>query len=48
LKTAGDDEVRSWGKTSEQVLAETDRYIDRHEERARALFGRFWAIVRDR
>lgn len=47
LKSAGEDEVRSWGKTSEQVLEEADRYLDGHEERARQLFGRFWAIVRD-
>jgi len=26
--------------------AETDRFIDGHEERARALFGRFWDVVR--
>lgn len=47
LKIAGEDEVRSWGKASEQILAETDRHIDGHEERARELFRRFWGIVRD-
>ena len=46
LKTAGDDGVRAWGKTREEMEAETDRFIDGHEERARALFGRFWEIVR--
>jgi GMP synthase (glutamine-hydrolysing) len=46
LKTAGDDGVRAWGKTREEMEAETERFIDGHEERARALFGRFWEIVR--
>lgn len=46
LKTAGDDGVRAWGKTREELEAETDRFIDGHEERARALFGRFWDVVR--
>jgi GMP synthase (glutamine-hydrolysing) len=46
LKTAGDDGVRAWGKTREEMEAETDRFIDGHEERARELFRRFWGIVR--
>lgn len=48
LKTAGDDVVRAWGKSPEQIRAETERYIDDHEERARALFRRLWDIVRRR
>ena len=47
LKIAGDDEVRSWGKTSEEIRAEADRLIDAHEARARTLFRRFWELVRD-
>jgi GMP synthase (glutamine-hydrolysing) len=47
LKTAGDDGVRAWGTTREVMEAETDRFIDGHEERARALFRRFWDVVRN-
>jgi GMP synthase (glutamine-hydrolysing) len=46
LKTAGDDEVRAWGKTSEEIRAQADRFIDAHEARARTLFRRFWELVR--
>ena len=46
LKTAGDEGVRAWGTTREELEAQTDRLIDGHEERARALFGRFWGVVR--
>ena len=46
LKTAGDDEVRTWGKTSEEIRAETERFIDPHEGRARTLFRRFWDVCR--
>jgi GMP synthase (glutamine-hydrolysing) len=46
LKTAGEDEVRAWGKTTEEIQAETERFIEGHEERARELFRRFWGIVR--
>jgi GMP synthase (glutamine-hydrolysing) len=46
LKIAGDDEVLSWGKTSEEIRAEADRFIDAHEARARTLFRRFWELVR--
>jgi GMP synthase (glutamine-hydrolysing) len=48
LKTAGDDEIRAWGKSTEQIRAEADRYLDGHERRARELFGRFWDVVRER
>jgi GMP synthase (glutamine-hydrolysing) len=47
LKTAGDDEVSAWGKTSDQIRAESDRFIDAHERRARQLFRRFWGLVRE-
>jgi hypothetical protein len=46
LKTAGDDGVRAWGTTREVMEAETDRFIEGHEERARALFRRFCDVVR--
>jgi GMP synthase (glutamine-hydrolysing) len=46
LKTAGDDTVRQWGKTSEQIRDEAQRYLDDHERRARELFRRFGALVR--
>jgi GMP synthase (glutamine-hydrolysing) len=46
LKIAGDDGVGAWGSTTEALEAETDRFIDGHEERARELFRRFWGIVR--
>ena len=46
LKTAGDDEVLAWGKTSDEIRAEADRFIDAHEARARRLFRRFWDVVR--
>jgi GMP synthase (glutamine-hydrolysing) len=36
------------GETTRQILDETDRFIDAHEDRARELFRRFWAIVRAR
>jgi GMP synthase (glutamine-hydrolysing) len=46
LKSAGEDVVRAWGKTTEQVLAESDRYLPQQEERARELFRRFAGVVR--
>jgi GMP synthase (glutamine-hydrolysing) len=46
LKTAGDDGVAAWGRTRAEMEAATDRFIDGHEERARALFRRFWGVVR--
>jgi len=48
LKTAGEDGVRAWGSTTEQIQAQADTYLDDHERRARAVFGRFWEIVRRR
>ena len=46
LETAGEDEIRAWGKTTQQIQAETDRYIEDHEERAREVFRRFAKIIR--
>jgi len=46
LAAAGEDGVRAWGKTTQQILDETNRFIDGHEDRARGLFRRFWEIVR--
>jgi len=46
LKTAGDEGVRAWGSTREELEAQTDRFIDGHEDRARELFRRFWGVVR--
>jgi GMP synthase (glutamine-hydrolysing) len=46
LKTAGDEGVRAWGKSSEEIRAEAERFIDAHEARARTLFRRFWDVVR--
>jgi GMP synthase (glutamine-hydrolysing) len=48
LEAAGEDVVRSWGKTSRQILEEADRHLEAHEARARAVFGRFWDLVRTR
>lgn len=48
LKTAGEDVVRDWGKTTEQIQEEAGRFIEDHERRAREVFGRFWEIVRGR
>lgn len=46
LKSAGDEVVRAWGKTSEQILEERDRWLPTQEERARNVFGRFATVVR--
>jgi GMP synthase-like glutamine amidotransferase len=48
LEAPGESELPAWGKTTRQILDETDRFIDAHEDRARELFRRFWAIVRAR
>lgn len=45
LDVAGEDVVRAWGKTTAQVLAESDRFHATQEERAMALFGRFADVV---
>jgi GMP synthase (glutamine-hydrolysing) len=46
LWLAGEDGVRAWGKTSEEVLAEADRHMVAQESRAREVFRRFAGIVR--
>jgi GMP synthase (glutamine-hydrolysing) len=46
LAAAGEDVVRAWGKTTAQVLEESDRFLETQEERAVALFGRFGDVVR--
>jgi GMP synthase (glutamine-hydrolysing) len=48
LQVAGEDGLRAWGTTTQAVAAETEAFIDHHEERARTLFGRFWDVVRRR
>ena len=46
LKTAGDERVRAWGSSIEEIRAQAERELERHEARAREVFRRFWAIVR--
>lgn len=46
LDAAGEEEVRSWGKSTEQILVEADRHIEGHEERASELLRRFAEVVR--
>ncbi len=46
LGAAGEDVVRAWGKTSAQVLDESDRFHAIQEQRAIDLFGGFGDVVR--
>ena len=46
LKSAGDDGVRAWGKTREQVIDEADRFLGTQEAKSRELFRRFADVVR--
>ncbi len=46
LDVAGEDVVRAWGKTSAQVLEESDRFHATQERRATEVFGRFGDLVR--
>jgi GMP synthase (glutamine-hydrolysing) len=46
LEAAGEATVRAWGKTSAQVLTESDRFLAIQEGRATELFGRFGDLVR--
>ena len=46
LDLAGEDGVRGWGKSREQVLAEADEHLATQESRAREVFDRFAGIVR--
>ena len=45
LEAAGEDTLRSWGKSSAQVLEESDRFHPTQEQRAVDLFGRFGEVV---
>jgi GMP synthase (glutamine-hydrolysing) len=45
LDLAGEDVVRAWGKTSAQVLEESDRLHATQERRALEVFGRFGDVV---
>jgi GMP synthase (glutamine-hydrolysing) len=45
LKAAGDDVVRAWGKTSEQVIDEADLHLEAQEAKAREVFHRFADVV---
>lgn len=47
LKSAGAHGVRSWGKTTEQVVEELDLYLAAQEGKAREVFRRFANVVRD-
>jgi GMP synthase (glutamine-hydrolysing) len=47
LKTAGEEGLRAWGSSAEGIRAEAERELERHEARARELFRRFWAFVRN-
>jgi GMP synthase (glutamine-hydrolysing) len=46
LEAAGESVVLAWGKTSAQVLEESDRFHASQQERAIDLFGRFGGVVR--
>jgi len=45
LESAGEDEVRRWGKTSAQIVEESERYLPTQERRAAEVFGRFAEVV---
>ena len=45
LDAAGEDVVRAWGKTSDEVRAEADRFLPLQEARAVELFRRFGDFV---
>jgi GMP synthase (glutamine-hydrolysing) len=46
LKAAGEDVVRAWGSTSEQLIDQADRHLDPQEAKAREVFRRFADVVR--
>lgn len=46
LKAAGDDVVRDWGKDTQQVIDEADRFLGTQEAKARELFRRFADVIR--
>ncbi len=45
LKSAGEDVVRAWGSTTEQLIDEADRHLDAQEAKAREVFRRFTDVV---
>jgi hypothetical protein len=45
-RDAGDDVVRSWGKSTEQILDEAERHIEAHEARGREVSRRFASVAR--
>jgi GMP synthase-like glutamine amidotransferase len=47
LGVAGDTEAR-WGKTPDQIRAESDRYLADEEKRAREMLRRFARVIRSR
>jgi hypothetical protein len=46
LRSAGEEEVQRWGKTSAQIVEEADRYLATQEQRAVEVFRRFADVVR--
>ena len=46
LRSAGEEEVQRWGKTSAQIVEEADRYLATQEQRAAEVFRRFADVVR--
>ncbi len=46
LQAAGEDVVRAWGKTTEQVLDEADRFMPAQEARGIEIFRRFAGVIR--
>jgi len=46
LRSAGDEVVERWGKTSAQIVDEANRFLPTQEERAVQVFRRFADVVR--
>ena len=45
--SAGGDLKSEWGKSTDDVRAEANAYLDTHEEKGRELFNRFVGVVRE-
>lgn len=45
LRAAGEDVVRAWGSTTEQLIQQADKYLDPQEAKAREVFRRFADVV---
>jgi GMP synthase (glutamine-hydrolysing) len=45
LKAAGEDVVRAWGSTTEQLIDDAGRHLDAQEAKAREVFRRFADVV---